>query len=115
MVMKRAFRDEWVAALLSGEFKQGSGYLAVISLTSTFHCCLGVRAELDCRADPSLPRRAIKSGNNTVIAFAPEYTYGDPYITMPSKEVLARWGLEDIEARYLAALNDRSSDFSSDS
>lgn len=40
--MKRSLRDAWVAALRSGEYKQGQHGLR----SGDYHCCLGVLCEI---------------------------------------------------------------------
>jgi hypothetical protein len=37
---------KWVAALRSGEYKQGKGYLKYVEGGKTLYCCLGVLCEL---------------------------------------------------------------------
>lgn len=48
--MNRQERDEWVAALRSGEWKQGHGYMGIDAEGEMQYCCLGVKAELDIAA-----------------------------------------------------------------
>ena len=41
--MKRDIRDQWIAALRSGEYKQGNGVLHQVSKDGAeSFCCLGV-------------------------------------------------------------------------
>lgn len=42
--------ERWVAALRSGEYKQGSGWLRTVARGGSYWCCLGV---LDDMIDPS--------------------------------------------------------------
>lgn len=44
--MKKDIADRWVAALRSGEYKQGRGVLKEGGYGATKHCCLGVLCEL---------------------------------------------------------------------
>lgn len=54
-MMKRELRDRWVAALRSGDFKQGNGFLKREKrfdkrerrFDDVTHCCLGVLHEVD--------------------------------------------------------------------
>lgn len=55
--MKAAVRKKWVAALRSGEFKQGRGQLLLVKTSGEkLHCCLGVLCELHRRA--TRPKRS---------------------------------------------------------
>lgn len=49
MKMSKADKQEWIAALRSGEYKQGRGFLARkgLSESSMSFCCLGVLCELN--------------------------------------------------------------------
>lgn len=38
--------EKWIAALRSGDYKQGTGYLALKEGDDTKYCCLGVLCEL---------------------------------------------------------------------
>lgn len=49
--MKKEIADQWVAALRSGEYKQGVGQLR--TATGTF-CCLGVLCNLHAQAHPEI-------------------------------------------------------------
>lgn len=53
----RAHRKKWIAALRSGEYKQGRGNLRVVSRKQTRHCCLGVACEISGVKAFSDPRR----------------------------------------------------------
>jgi len=45
--MKQDIKDKWVAALRSGNYKQGTGELRKVKDDGcTYHCCLGVLAEV---------------------------------------------------------------------
>lgn len=45
--MNAEIKAKWVAALRSGEYKQGRGCLAIRDMKGTIsHCCLGVLCEL---------------------------------------------------------------------
>lgn len=45
--MKTKIKKQWIAALLSGDYKQGRGRLAlIVSDDETRYCCLGVLCEL---------------------------------------------------------------------
>ena len=44
--MNKVVKNKWVAALNSGNYKQGAGKLKYGNQSGTFHCCLGVLSEL---------------------------------------------------------------------
>lgn len=44
---KLPFRDKWCAALRSGEFKQGRGFLKREKESNCSYCCLGVLCEIE--------------------------------------------------------------------
>lgn len=44
--MRQEVRDEWVAALRSGDYKQGTGALRTTEDDGDQYCCLGVLCEL---------------------------------------------------------------------
>ena len=52
--MNKAIKKLWVAALRSGEYKQGEGQLRVATETGTSFCCLGVLCNLHAQAHPEI-------------------------------------------------------------
>jgi len=44
--MNQNIKQRWIAALRSGEYKQGDGYLAEFQDGSYHYCCLGVLYEI---------------------------------------------------------------------
>ena len=48
--MNATIRDQWVAALRSGQHRQGFGRLVHRRLIGPYHCCLGVLCELAAQA-----------------------------------------------------------------
>ena len=44
--MNKKVKKLWVAALKSGEYKQGRRHLCYGNQNGTYHCCLGVLSEL---------------------------------------------------------------------
>lgn len=64
--MKQEIAEQWVAALRSGEFKQGRYRLRN---TKNEFCCLGVLCELYARAHPHIPNKQPNEyyGNNMLI------------------------------------------------
>lgn len=79
-------KDVWIAALRSGEFKQGAGKLKHGNQNGTRYCCLGVACEIF----PGL------KGNGSV---------GHP-ATFLDDESCAALGLTYEDMEQLAALND---------
>ena len=58
--MKRDIRDQWIAALRSGEYKQGNGVLHQVSKDGAERfCCLGVL----CRVLKETPSPVQKNGD----------------------------------------------------
>jgi hypothetical protein len=53
MMLRQPYRrrvEKWVAALRSGEYKQGKLELRTVTSTGFRHCCLGVATDLYCKA-----------------------------------------------------------------
>jgi hypothetical protein len=69
--MKRVERDEWVAALRSGKFRQAREQLCKQQVGGAAYCCLGVKAVLDVRAG-----RAVEDEGGLFI-YGEDY-YGNP-------------------------------------
>lgn len=91
--MKRELRDKWVAALRSGEYKQGRGALQD---TTGGYCCLGVL----CRV-MEIPSHYTSGGT----------WFGDPDQSKPSKHYLPDYvkdqvGLHGRQIFELANRND---------
>jgi len=92
--MDPTVKSKWLAALRSGDFKQGQGYLVIDNFdddrcsTWTGYCCLGV-LQVVCNGDPYLPD-LFDNGEGTFLTYA-------------SAE---RIGLTDDEMNLLAAMND---------
>lgn len=120
---------EWVAALRSGEFKQGTNYLAyTFGEDEILYCCLGVKCELDVRANRREIKKQVPHEYDTVIQYG-DIEMGDivlPEITAQelgigtegvvivddlSPETRAKIGtynlrLEDPDQIFLSTLND---------
>jgi len=96
--MREDFKNKWVVALRSGEYKQTIGYLGVVLLDGTkAYCCLGVACEvaikdgLELRVDPNS---------------RPEYAEGTPVRYGGSPEIRLSGSMFDLpnEVRSLAGL-----------
>ena len=113
--MKRAERDEWTAALRSGDYGQGLGYL--MNTTRNVGCCLGVKCDLDVKAGRYGVSWALTDGesfyNNRLQVQDgnpdPDENYGRP--AFPSSWLLSRWGLSVRTTQQLASLNDSQMPF----
>lgn len=105
MAMKRAERDEWVAALRSGEYQQGVRRLD----HDGKQCCLGVKCLLDIAATRNGVVRRISPGRVNTFEFGyfdnliNVFTYS---VSMPMNQILYLWGITEDEATQLALLND---------
>ena len=58
--MNKAIKKLWVAALRSGEYKQGEGQLRLETETGTSFCCLGVLCNLHAQAHPEIAAKQTK-------------------------------------------------------
>lgn len=103
--MNAHIKENWVAALESGDYEQGVSLLAYEDGESMKYCCLGVLCELAVEAGVAIKRKV----GNTV-------TYGDNEYDATLPPVVMFWaGIEQEEGqftdrlgdnKYLAALND---------
>jgi hypothetical protein len=89
--MKKKLKQQWVAALRSGKYRQAKEYLHV----PTFgYCCLGVLCDI-------VDDTKWVDWNNT------RYNFGDrSKCTYPTLDWLDRIGLLDNDAEHLTILND---------
>lgn len=105
--MNKDIQEQWVTALLSGEFQQGQERLRTSeTVTGVRHCCLGVLCELHARAG-----LGHWTGNTYVVNAS-----GDTTISYPPMAVVAWAGMsgynpaaEDCEP--LAEMNDNGKTF----
>lgn len=87
---------QWVAALRSGEFKQGTECLRSVDDN---YCCLGVACELFSKATGELEAEYSN--------FSQEYRYGDKAAILPA-DVKDWLGLADEEGSYGGTLEDHT-------
>lgn len=110
---------KWVAALRSGEYKQGKNALTRTTKNGERHCCLGVACDLYLKEHPS--RLAFKEVAGTGTTYR-EYRASDGTVTsanLPPVVVLwlglnSRWGFHRLKSGKgtdLAALNDAGKRF----
>lgn len=94
-------KSEWIAALESGDYKKGKGYLC----KDGAYCCLGVLGELHGQLNPATlgDIRTAKSENNKDVFDNDEYL---------SPSFLEKIGLDDGVAIVLAEANDDVMSFS---
>jgi hypothetical protein len=92
--VKAEVREQWVAALRSGEYRKGKGLLHAKGEKRDKFCCLGVLCDLAVKAgaiDPPLPVRI-----DELPSF---YEYGGDYEVLP--DAVMDWaGLEDANPAY---------------
>lgn len=96
--MKQDIKERWVAALRSGEYKQGDGQLRCISDSSSSHCCLGVLTDLAARDGVVAWGKEAHSD----LGFAPE--------PVAQWAGLPAWHDEDVQ-EHLAVMNDSGEPF----
>jgi len=96
--MKQDFRDKWVAALRSGEYKQGSGSLHVVNGDTHEWCCVGVACDVLIGMGATIPHGLVFEDGNV-------YHY-DAQCEMVSYASAIMIGLEHGKLRTLAAMND---------
>jgi hypothetical protein len=97
--MKESLKKEWIAALRSGEYKQGEGFLHTAD-TEEF-CCLGVLCDIAIDGDWI----ATTSGSGR-----PVWSL-DGSSGMPTGGTLDQLGLRASVASRLAAMNDSDDSF----
>src|SRR5689334_10310233 len=90
MAMKREDKDKWVAALRSGDYKQGHTFLR---FKDTF-CCLGVACDVLFGPDGWVDRGFTG------------FHYGANSYSSPSPELLDKMGLTSSAMNQLITLND---------
>jgi hypothetical protein len=70
-MLKPQVKIDWLAALRSGEYKQGRKRLCSIHTDGvTYHCCLGVLSELAMKAMPDKIRKDMEIHNNEEQVYA---------------------------------------------
>lgn len=105
--------EKWIAALRSGNFKQGQYVLCEVGESENKYCCLGVACELfkdelhlrveeELYTTPFGPRRNVKAYNRVKIAL-PE--------SVKNFLGLASWNGKVSEHSSLAAMNDEGVSF----
>lgn len=109
--MDSTIKSQWIAALRSGDYKQGDRRLR----QDDFYCCLGVLCDLHSKAHPG----DCNTWRRTSDYAGPCYSYGDDMITTLPDNV-RHWAKMDCsnpavtfdgEVRTLAWLNDNGSTF----
>lgn len=124
-MMDQEIKAQWVEALRSGEYHQGTGRLHHISGGQSLYCCLGVLCELAIKAGIDVPtnsRRECDCDNckeNPPVDFIVRYDGGDDFLP----EIVRQWARLDapnpaIPGRpaykdTLSWMNDNGHDFTS--
>jgi hypothetical protein len=93
--MKQGLKKKWVAALRSGEYKQGIGELYV---KDNSYCCLGVLCRVAGMTNSQIEKI-------TVIDEEEETNY------LLSPELLKKFGLTEKQQKGAARMNDNQRDF----
>ncbi len=112
--MKKEIADRWVAALRSGAYKQGQGFLKKTVDGETRHCCLGVLCEI--LADEVFLIIKKNPFDPGVYVFQEKDALANigvlPMVIMDYAHIKTDLGsLEGLQGVSLAAFNDRGSSF----
>lgn len=97
--MKKDIADKWVAALRSGEFKQGRRALG--NKVSNSFCCLGVLCELAVKEEVCK-----KESTENVYTYDARYTWYLPHVVKNWANMRTATGEIKSLNEYLYALND---------
>lgn len=65
--MKKEIADMWCAALRSGEYNQGRGFLCSESERGKEYCCLGVLCDLYNKHNPPMAMGPIEGGSKRIL------------------------------------------------
>lgn len=105
--MDPKIKQQWVAALRSGEYKQGAGALHRFSEAGDTYCCLGVLCDLAVKA--SVCRRYMDEDGIYHYGHA---SHNDTYLDSSIVEWSGLDGYNPkVEGRRLAELNDKGFTF----
>lgn len=94
--MNKEIKDRWIAALRSGDYKQGKDQLR--NFDNRF-CCLGVLCDLND------PHQWIKSS-----VYNPHYSYLRYYGNLPP-QMQTKFNISPVEVNKLMRMNDNGVDF----
>jgi hypothetical protein len=81
--VKAEIKEKWLAALRSGEYKQGKGYLKEIdgATGEARYCCLGVLCDLAVKDGLDLPNRnPLRASGKNGVGYQ---TYGPAFTVLP--------------------------------
>lgn len=95
MKTPKEVKEAWVAALRSGDFKQGRGALAVIDGGSASHCCLGVLCEL-----------YVKDGGELLVDNLEHHRRYNSQSHYPPPEVIEWAGLASVDGSFFGETGD---------
>ncbi len=93
--MKPSWKKKWLAALRSGEYRQGRKYLRQQRKGQDRYCCLGVLCDLTAPKKWANLRTACSA-----------YAHDSSGSDMPSRAIRVRAGIEIEDAVALADMND---------
>jgi hypothetical protein len=90
--VKAEVKEQWVAALRSGDYKKGQNYLRQKGPKQDAYCCLGVLCELAVKAGVASPATG-DDGDGY-------YTYEDGSYAFPPDSVVEWAGLDESDPEY---------------
>lgn len=108
--MYETVANKWLAALRSGEYKQGRGTLHVCKDNQDEYCCLGVLCDLYAKATGSKPEKFDADEEHSHNNISAYYSYHSESFTLPPP-VMEWAGMRTNTGvvkydKHLAALND---------
>lgn len=110
--MDPQLKQEWLAALRSGNYTQGTGYLRLGAIwrkdRKVAHCCLGVLCEL--AAKHGLGKWGTEADPDGE-GLENDFYFLSHSDTMPPDSLLQRIGLHEDHANALAKMNDEGQTF----
>lgn len=106
--MNPELKTEWVAALRSGNYEQGFGWLTKPTGVQRRHCCLGVLAEVGCRRGEVVATQLGTHENNPLFY---NVVHGDVGSSMVFGDGMRKWaGLDGPQCADLMKMNDDEDD-----
>ena len=97
--MNKEVKALWIAALRSGEYKQGKGSLHLVNPSGETYCCLGVLCDLAWKA--GIVERTFLEGDEAGMVGAYKYGVGeDAYTGVLPSDVMGWSGVEFEDGQY---------------
>ena len=104
--MNKPIADMWTAALKSGEYTQGKGYLCSESKRGKEYCCLGVLCDLYNKHNPPMETQYRNTMCDTKHTLFDGYNGDLPPVVLEWSGMHSRNGIRDFPKPPLIALND---------